>query len=316
MDRGRAAGAAWLILIVTLPGAAQAEVSRHIVLHADDAMTWRFDAEPGSHVHVDVETRGRPVDVLVIPEEWYETWRKGRSLDDPGPGGALGVVDHEADAHLPDEGRWIVVVDNTGSPPDGVSIGEPVIAKIRLDVETGPGPEVGAFEALVTPGGYVPVGDDVGVAGWVLWTTALTLIALPKDRRGLAWVGVVAATTIPVSPIGPRGVATHTLVPALVGTLAGLDAVRRDRSLLSVQRRAGAATFLGALIGADLVATAWAPAGSPILVVGGDGLLDALLIAPVLALALASAAWCVTRSRTEAEDGWTELLERLTKRWR
>lgn len=307
---------AWVLILSALLVAptAGAELRRSVELDRDAYLLHRIEDVPeGTTIRIEVRASA-PVDVVVLRADRFEAFRRG-DLADPGPGGALATRDHAARASV-GAGDWIVVVDNTVVPPTGaVPTGGVVVEATveRVGEPTGTGDVV---EALTFGANHLRLGSGFAVAGVTIWMIGLAVVACPRRRRVAIWMGTATIGAFLASQATPAGVVTRTGISIGLGVLAAVEVGRDDP--VEALRTAYVVPFVGVLVGADLLhgpaLAGRLPEGS-VLVIGGGGILDALVLAPVGAL-WATAAWylLVTDDPGRRLVGWArDRLARLGK---
>lgn len=282
---------AWVLILSALLVAptAGAELRRTADLDRDAYLVHRIEDVPeGTTIRIEVEASA-PVDVVVLRADRFEAFRRG-DLADPGPGGALRTRDHAATLSL-GAGDWIVVVDNTvvpptGAPPTGRVVVDATVERVGEPTGTGD-----VVEALTFGATHLRLGSGLAVAGVTIWMIGLAVVACPRRRRVAIWLGLATIGAFLASQATPSGVVTRTAIPISVGILAAIEVGRDDP--VKALRTAYVVPFVGVLLGADLLhglgLVGRLPEGA-VLVIGGGGLVDALVLAPAGAV-LATAAW-------------------------
>lgn len=135
---------------------------------------------------------------------------------------------------------------------------------------------------------YWAVTSGVGVSASTLLAGVLAVALFPPTRRAVVWTGFVAGIAfLTQSPVG-SGTLYVSGLPLVLGAWAGFRSLQHGEPAFLTERTAFSCTFLGILVGGDLIhlATSGTDAASGIAVIGGAGIADALVFVPVL-----TAAW-------------------------
>lgn len=177
----------------------------------------------------------------------------------------------------PDNASWIGLVDIQGiGPQPAGGTGAPAAGSTG---STGP---VAPWQALQGPWW---VTSSVAVTGSTIALAVVAVAARPADPRLLAGAIPVAAVTLATSWVAYGGVQVRVGVAAVAGAVVGLAGLHLGQDWDGAIGATFFASFVGVIVGSDLAAIVLGqipPDQS--LVIGGAGVADALVLAPLLAL--------------------------------
>ncbi|MHB8585381.1 MAG: DUF1614 domain-containing protein [Thermoplasmatota archaeon] len=283
-----------LIGILVPAGAVSAQVQQVLIIPQDNYLTFQLqNASGGENFSFSLRTDGAAIDVLFIPANQLAAYSSGRSFH-AYPPTRLNVVTDSGRFTVPSAGTWYFVLDNTPIPSGGAYAGRDVTVQVDL-TQTGSGSAFSAnlpaaptlLNALDFASPYWLVTSVWGVAGITLWMVAVAAFTIPSDKRVILWTAAVTVTAFAFSWPDPQGILVRLGPPISVGIIVAFLAALRARSLWEGLKTSYFATFIGTLLGGDILSillkgvTVQQGAFG---VIGGAQFQDALFVAPLTAV--------------------------------
>jgi hypothetical protein len=281
---------------IAQPARAQStSVSQLIVVPQDRSVEYVLRNATGDETfRLSIRTDGDPVDILLLDPTNLELYQNGASFHAYAPPTRVRVLSETVNFSVHGPGNWFLVIDNTAQPPQGAYAGRDVEVQLVLEQTSGTGILPGSSgaapsieNALLFASPFWLVTDSWAIAGLTLWMIVLAGIAWPRDRRVLYWTGGVTLAAFLFSWPDQQGILVRLGPPIAVGGAVGVLTALRARSPFQGIKAAYFATFVGTLLGGDILSILLKGVTiSPgvLGVIGGAQAEDALFVGPVTAV--------------------------------